>query len=228
VSGNQITGNLGHNGITVKNFAGVHITGNKVSRYDNAVVIRGTSRAVKISANRLTDNRRGIDVGSTAAQARLDGNIISDTTDRGIILAGPEAVSQNDSISGARLGMDVRSSAAVHDVSIDGGRRGMTLAAGRTTVAGAEISAEKVGVAVDPGASLDLQRSEINAREPVVGAAATEGNVLSRPPAPFQWLALAGAVFIAVAVSLHLLHRARSPICYAPTESTPHGVRNAW
>jgi parallel beta-helix repeat protein len=227
LSSNQLKGNDSHNGITVKDFAGVQITDNSVREFANAVVIRGTSRAAKISANRLSDNRRGIDIGATSAQAQLNGNVISDTTDRGIILSGPEAVSHNDSISGARLGMDVRNSAAVQDVSIEGGRKGMALTAGRTRVQGADISAENVGVAVDPGATLDLHSSEINAPQPVVGATASEGNILSRPPAPVQWLALAGAIFIAIAVSLHLLHRARSPICYAPTSSTPHGVGNA-
>jgi parallel beta-helix repeat protein len=228
LTANQIRGNGAHNGITVKDYAGVQIADNTVSHYSNAVVVRGTSRAVKISANRLTDNRRGIDVGATTAQARLDGNIISGAADRGIILAGPEAVSHNDSISDARLGMDVRTSATVNDVAISGVRRGLSLTGGRTTVERADIRASDIGVVVDPGAVVDLRSSEINAREPVVGTTATEGNILSRPPAPFQWLALAGAIFIAVAISLHLLHRARSPICYAPTESTPHGVRNAW
>lgn len=230
LNANRITGTGQADGITVKNVSGLRITANIIRRYINGILVTGSSRQVAISANRLSENQRGIFIDSPAMAARLDHNVVEDATERGIVLAGPGALSLHDSVVGSDIGVDIRSSSTVQQVDIDGVRRGIDVSGGRTRVEGAEIKAREIGLAVDAGALLYLRQSQINARQPISGAviSGVAGNSLLRPPAPFRWLALAGAIFIVLAVCLNLLHRARSPICYAPTKSTPRGVRNAW
>jgi len=51
---------------------------------------------------------------------------------------------------------------------------------------------------------------------------------LELPPPPFKWLALAGVLFILVAVFLHLVSRRRAPAHHARHTAVPSGVGNAW
>jgi parallel beta-helix repeat protein len=229
-AGNRVDGTDTADGISVKNFAGVRISNNSVSRYANGIVISGASRRVGISGNRVNNVRRGIDIGSASPGARLSRNIITNAPERGIILSGLGSISQHDTVTGSDIGIDVRNTAEVQHASVTGGRRGFNMVAGAASVLDATVVADEIGFSVDPGVTLDLRESEIEARYPIVGATfpAEAGNLLTTPPPPFQWLALAGALFIVSAVVLHLVHRARSPMSATPSEAVPRGVRNAW
>jgi hypothetical protein len=75
-----------------------------------------------------------------------------------------------------------------------------------------------------------LSGSTVIADNPVVGTTAPPeaGNITGNPPPPVPWLAVAGLVFVLLAVALHLMSRHRSPACHPRRVKAPPGVRNAW
>jgi hypothetical protein len=230
VTRNQITGDRRGDGILVKDFAGVRITGNTVHKYVNGILLSGSSPRARVTANKLTGQVRGIEVDAEVTGARLTHNVIESARERGLVLAGPRSVSEYDTITGSDIGVDVRNDAAVTGVRVHDGRRGINLVSGTTTVAAADIAVHEYGVNVDRSAELRLHQSRIIADHPVVGAKfpKSAGNEVGNPPPPFPWLALAGVLFVLIAVCLHLAHRRRAPACHPRRTAAPTGVRNAW
>jgi parallel beta-helix repeat protein len=230
VKGNRIEGGDAGNGISVKDFAGIAIAGNTVSRFTNGILLSGRSPRARISSNRLTHHIRGIEVESSVAGARLSHNLVNAATERGLVLAGAGTVSDHDIITGADIAVDIRNDTTVNGVRIRDGRRGINLVSGRVTVAAADVNVHEFGVNVDPAARLDISRSTIVADRPLVGirVAKTAHNTTGNHPPPFRWLALAGVAFIAVAVGLHLARRTRSRASHRRAKNASRSVRNAW
>ena len=230
ITGNDVVGAQTGDGIVVKNFAGVRVAGNKVTRYVNGVLLTGRSLEAQVSSNQLSGQVRGIEVDPQAVGARLGRNVVTSASERGLVLAGPGTVSDADTVNGCDIAVDVRGNVTLSGVRIRDGRRGINVFSGTATVAAADVSVHEYGVNVEPAATLNLQRSTVVADRPVVGAqvAPSAGNLLGNPPPPFQWLALAGALFILTAVCLHLAHRRRAPACHPRATAPPAGVRNAW
>ncbi|MDT4993367.1 MAG: mannuronan 5-epimerase [Actinoplanes sp.] len=234
VDSNNIVGNGTGDGIAVKNFAGTRIVGNQVSHHVNGVLLAGSSNRARIVGNHLTGQIRGIEVNPEVIGARLGGNVITAATERGLVLAGRGIVSAGDQITGSDIGVDVRRDVTLSDVTIRDGRRGINVVTGTATVAGATINVQEYGVNVATTAALRLQRSTIVAGHPVVGTIGTRRSAaighskLQNPPPPFQWLALAGALFILTAVGLHMVGRRRAPTGRPGQSGLPNGVRNAW
>jgi len=230
VSGNDVVGERTGDGIAVKNFAGVRVAGNKVTRYLNGVLLAGRSGRAQVSSNQLSGQVRGIEVDPQVIGARLGRNVVESASERGLVLAGPGTVSTADTVTGSDIAVDVRSTVTIGEVRVRDGRRGINIFSGTATVSAADISVSEYGVNVEPAGVLNLQRSTIVAARPIVGAgvAAPPGNRLGNPPPPFPWLALAGVLFILTALVLHLAHRRRAPACHARATAAPTGVRNAW
>lgn len=230
VIGNNVIGAAGGDGIAVKNFAGVRVAGNKVTRYLNGVLLAGRSARARVSSNRLSGQARGIEVGPQVVGARLHRNIVESASERGLVLAGPGTVSTDDTVSGSDIAVDVRNNVVVTGVRVRDGRRGINVFSGTATVSAADVSVHEHGVNVEAPGKLHLRRSTIVANRPIAGvkAAAAADNRLDEPPPPFRWLALAGVLFIVTAVCLHLVHRRRAPACHPRATAAPAGVRNAW
>ena len=229
VSRNIVVGDRTGHGIAVKDFAGVHIAGNQVTHYVNGVLVSGRSPGAQVAGNRLVGQVRGIEVDARAVGARLGGNVVRSAAERGLVLRAADAVSTGDAVSGSDIAVDVRGDATIAGVRIRDGRRGINIA-GRAVVTGADITVQEYGLNVETAGHLALRSSTIVARNPVNGIKRppTASNTLNNPPPPFQWLALAGALFIVVAVGLHLVSRRRTPSCHLRPKATPSGVRNAW
>ena len=230
VNGNTIIGTQTGDGIAVKSFGGVRIAGNKVTSYVNGVLLAGRSVQAQVSSNHLTGQVRGIEVDPQVVGARLGRNVVESAAERGLVLAGPGTLSNADTVSGSDIAVDVRSNVTVNGVRIRDGRRGINVFSGTATVSSANVSVHEYGVNVEPAGTLTLRRSTVIADRPIVGAKVTavEGNRLGNPPPPFQWLALAGALFILTAFCLHVAHRRRAPTCHPRRTAAPTGVRNAW
>ncbi len=230
VARNTVTGGGDGDGIAVKDFAGVHIVGNQVSRFTNGVLVTGRAADTQITANQLERQVRGIEIDPTVWGARLTGNSVGDISERGLVLAGSGIVSTGDTVRGADIGIDVRNNASIVGARVTSGRRGINLDSGRVIVTGAQVDVREYGINVDQPAVLDLSRSTVIARQPVVGAdeLTTGGNTFGSHQPPIQWLAVAGIAFIVTAVGLHYAGRRRSPDCHPRTANAPSGVRNAW
>ncbi len=230
VQHNAVTGGGDGDGIAVKDFAGVHITGNQVSRFTNGVLVTGRAADTQITANQLDRQVRGIEIDPSVWGARLTGNSVDDISERGLVLAGSGTVSIGDTVRGADIGIDVRNNASIVGARVTSGRRGINLDSGRVIVTGAQVDVHEYGINVDQPAVLDLTRSTVMAREPVVGAeeSVRGGNTLGSHRPPIQWLAVAGIAFIVTAVGLHYAGRRRSPACHPRVTNAPSGVRNAW
>jgi hypothetical protein len=68
-----------------------------------------------------------------------------------------------------------------------------------------------------------LHNSEVRAPDPVAGASLNDeaGNDISMT---LSWLALAGAIFVGLALALHLLHRIFSPLSSVRHRTAPATV----
>jgi parallel beta-helix repeat protein len=230
VIGNDVDGHGQGYGISVKQFGGVRIAGNRVSRYSGGVLLSaGAARAV-VTGNRLADTRRGIEVAAGAPHTRLGRNVVDHATDRGLVLAGAGTSSDADTVTGADIGVDLRADAVVSGVQVRHGRRGVNVVAGHATLTAATIDVREHGVDVAPAATVSLTGSTVIANQPVVGAFVQPqaGNTTGNPPPPVPWLAIAGMVFVLLAVAMHVVSRRRSPACHPRGAQAPSGVRNAW
>jgi parallel beta-helix repeat protein len=230
VTGNDVDGGGLGDGITVKQFGGVRIAANRVSRYFGGVLLSiGATEAV-VTGNRLADTRRGIVVAGGASAARLSRNVVDHATERGLVLIGAGTSSDADTVTGADIGVDVRADAMVSAVQIRNGRRGVNVDAGHATLTAATIDVREHGVDVAPAAAVSLTGSTVIANRPVVGAFVPPqaGNTTGNPPPPVPWLAVAGLAFVLLAVGMHLVSRRRSPACHPRGAQAPTGVRNAW
>jgi parallel beta-helix repeat protein len=133
-------------------------------------------------------------------------------------------------LTGARKGVLVNGTVDLRGVAIREVERGVLVGPdGHATLDGTNITATNKGIEVlgvagtgsGTGArakSLDrvkLTASEVKAPEPVVGTeVAATGNNLSAVP---SWLAIAGAIFVIIALFLHFGHRV-----YSPSSSVRH------
>ena len=227
---NVIVGDRTGDGIAVKDFAGVQIVGNSVTRYVNGVLLSGRSARAQVTDNHLAGQVRGIEVDPAVTRAVLGRNLVESASERGLVLAGPGTVSTDDVVTGSEIAVDVRGDVTVSGVRVRDGRRGINLFSGTATVSAADVTVREYGVNVEPAAALTLRHSTIVADHPVVGVTVpvTDGNQLELPPPPFKWLALAGVLFILVAVFLHLVSRRRAPAHHARHTAVPSGVGNAW
>jgi parallel beta-helix repeat protein len=230
VDRNTVAGGGTGDGIAVKDFAGVHIIGNRVSRFTNGMLVTGRAPGTEITGNQLDRQVRGIEIDPTVWGARLTGNTVSDISERGLVLAGSGVVSTADTVRDADIGIDVRNNASIVGARVTSGRRGINLDSGRVIIAGTQVDVREYGVNVDFPAVFEMTRTSVMAREPVVGADAPEsgGNTFGTHRPPVQWLAVAGIAFIVTAVGLHYLNRRRSPACHPRGTNAPSGVRNAW
>lgn len=117
-------------------------------------------------------------------------------------------------LTGARKGVVVQGTATVRNVTISEVERGIIVTEdARATIENSAITARSKGVDVlgSGGAGrVTLRSSDIRAPEPLVGADVSEAasNDLIAVP---SWLAVAGAVFVGLALVLHLGHRLWSP-----------------
>jgi len=97
---------------------------------------------------------------------------------------------------------------------------------GGALVDGGRIEAEKVGLDVQGLGGADriaLHNSEVRAPDPVAGASLNDeaGNDISMT---LSWLALAGAIFVGLALALHLIHRIFSPLSSVRHRTAPATV----
>jgi parallel beta-helix repeat protein len=230
VQHNAVTGGGSGDGIAVKDFTGVRIAGNQISRFTNGVLVTGTAPGTEITGNAIDRQVRGIEIDPTVWGARLTGNTVDRARERGLVLAGPGVVSTSDTVRGADIGIDVRNDVSIVGARVTSGRRGINLDSGRAIITAAQVEVREYGINRDFPAGLELSRSTVFARKPIVGITppATGGNTLGSHAPPIQWLAVAGIAFIGLAVALHYANRRRSPACHPRATSAPAGVRNAW
>ncbi len=140
---------------------------------------------------------------------------------------GPSAT-----LSGARKGLSVEGTADLHNVSItDVGREVLVGVAGRARIEATDIVAGSKGLEIfgtQTQSRVELLSSDVRAAEPVV--APTEpaqptwpltGNELSAVP---SWLAVAGGMFLALALALHLGSRVHSQADSCRHKALPAGV----
>ncbi len=137
-------------------------------------------------------------------------------------LVGIPGVSRSE-VTGARKGVVVNGNALLRDVSIQGVERGVLVGPqARVVISTTDIVASSKGVEVIGAESLtrvQLLSSDVRAPEPVVGTEVGEAtNNLDAVP---SWLAIAGAVFVALALVLHFGHRVLSPMSGARHKAMP-------
>lgn len=169
-------------------------------------VIASADSTVNLEAVRITARDTGVDVDPTAT----------------VSITGTPGVAQSI-ITGARKGVVVNGTAELRDVSINEVERGVLVGPeGKATINATDIVASSKGVEVIGAESLtrvQLLSSDVRAPEPVVGTEVGEAtNNLDAVP---SWLAIAGAVFVALALVLHFGHRVLSPMSGARHKAMP-------
>jgi poly(beta-D-mannuronate) C5 epimerase len=131
-------------------------------------------------------------------------------------------------VTGARKGLLVSGTADLKDVAISNVARGVLVDSGGTaTIDSTSIVTSSKGVEVqgfNGRSRVRLESDDIRAPDPLVGSTLWQesGNTLSAIP---SWLALAGAVFVSLAVLLHIGHRLLMPESHVRHEWRPGHAR---
>lgn len=199
---NLVEGNLsednGRDGIVVLDSGQSQIVGNTSRR--NRVGVRvslDSAYDVLVKDNVIDDNVVGVEAYGGARDVVIDGNTVTNSADTGVIIDAPRTQVVDTTISGSRIGLDVRTVASVDSVRIDDVRIGV--AAGEfaiLTAQGVDVTADEVALRRHRHADVSGARLEPHAprRELVMGPQPTWKRVL-----PFI-----GATAIALAVLLEL------------------------
>ena len=233
VAGNQLSGN--HNGINVYGGArdttlqsnvvrdtvnsGIILNEPSTSQNDSvinarkAVVIgRGPSTLTSLSVQQVL---RGVVV-SDGTAATLTGANIS-ASDVGIDVHNAATITlagASSTVTDARKGVVVAGTAVLPNIQMSKVGKGVVLGpSAKLSVDDGRIVAKDVGLDVQGLGGSDrvvLHNSNVRATDPVAGASVADltSNDIS---ATISWLAVAGAVFVALALILHLLHRLTMP-----------------
>jgi parallel beta-helix repeat protein len=246
ISGNQITGN--HNGIDVYNGTRDTALERNVVRdsQDTGLLLSDPASSLN---DTVINARKGVVVGhgtstlrELSVQQAVQGVVLAAGTSATISSAQIQASSVGiimrdvatlnvsgplSTITGARKGVVVRGTANLTNLAMQNITKGVVLdPTARVSMDGGRIEAEKVGLDVQGLGGADriaLHNSEVRAPDPVAGASLNDeaGNDISMT---LSWLALAGAIFVGLALVLHLLHRIFSPLSSVRHRTAPATV----
>jgi parallel beta-helix repeat protein len=133
-------------------------------------------------------------------------------------------------LTGARKAVVVNGTASLDNVNVREVDKGVLLTPdARLALDAGSVVARDVGVEVqgpDGADRLTLRDSDVRAAQPVTGASVTDqaSNDLS---ATMSWLAIAGTIFLALALALHLIHRVWSQTSDVRHTGQPADPRDA-
>jgi parallel beta-helix repeat protein len=233
VAGNQLSGN--HNGINVYGGARDTTLQNNVVRdtVNSAMILNEPSTSQNDS---VVNARKAVVIGrgpstltSLSVQQVLRGVVVSDGTaatltganisasDVGIDVHNAATITlagASTTVTDARKGVVVAGTAVLPNIQMSKVGKGVVLGpSAKLSVDDGRIAAKDVGLDVQGLGGSDrvvLHNSNVRATDPVAGASVADltSNDIS---ATISWLAVAGAVFVALALILHLLHRITMP-----------------
>jgi parallel beta-helix repeat protein len=233
VAGNQLSGN--HNGINVYGGARDTTLQNNVVRdsVNSAIILNEPSTSQNDS---VLNARKAVVIGrgpstltNLSVQQALRGVVVSDGTaatltganisasDVGIDVHNAATITlagASTTVTDARKGVVVAGTAVLPNIQMSKVGKGVVLGpSAKLSVDDGRIAAKDVGLDVQGLGGSDrvvLHNSNVRATDPVAGASVADltSNDIS---ATISWLAVAGAVFVALALILHLLHRITMP-----------------
>ena len=233
VAGNQLSGN--HNGINVYGGARDTTLQNNVVRdtVNSAIILNEPSTSQNDS---VVNARKAVVIGrgqstltSLSVQQALRGVVVSDGTaatltganisasDVGIDVHNAATITlagASTTVTDARKGVVVAGTAVLPNIQMSKVGKGVVLGpSAKLSVDDGRIAAKDVGLDVQGLGGSDrivLHNSNVRATDPVAGASVADltSNDIS---ATISWLAVAGAVFVGLALILHLLHRITMP-----------------
>jgi len=232
VAGNQLSGN--HNGINVYGGARDTTLQNNVVRdtVNSAIILSEPSTS---QGDSVINARKAVVIGRGPSTVS---NLSVQQALRGVVLNDGTAATLNAAnISASEVGIDVHNAATITlagaPTAISDARKGVVVA-GTAVLPNVQMSKVGKGVVLGPNAKLTvddgritardvgldvqglggsdrvvLHNSNVRATDPVAGASVADlSNDIS---ATISWLAVAGAVFVGLALILHLLHRITMP-----------------
>jgi hypothetical protein len=202
-----------------------------------AVHVQPRSGPVTIDGLRVVGGTDGI-VTSTGAPAVLLKNLSTEAVANDAVRnLAPGMLIDGGHIRGGHTGMDLRAETRVTGTQIDLTATGITISAGvPVTLGDVRVDAEAVGIAAEPGSTVQLSNSQVHGLEAIRGDVSQQGpNDLSLPP--LSVLGAIGLPLILMAILLEFLYlylntrraRARSrehlrrwrAMAATPTHSSP-------
>ncbi|MDH3227220.1 MAG: right-handed parallel beta-helix repeat-containing protein [Thermoleophilia bacterium] len=204
VEGNVVKRNA--DGIVLLDSPDNRVVANEVTGNQVGVRVNGKrSKRNVLRRNNLTDNQIGVQAYRGAARLNAAGTQISGG-DIGMALDAPNSQVVDITVTGARLGIELRRPAVARRLNISGAEVGLRDdgMARKRNLSGL-IAAEKVGIRQRGFAFPVGNAVTIDAPRPVVN----EITLNEQPPSYLWWLPLAGMFFIASAVLIELLRSRR-------------------
>ncbi|MFN0088876.1 MAG: glycosyltransferase [Acidimicrobiales bacterium] len=233
VEGNSVDSN-GIDGIVLLDSGRNTVVDNTVSNHKVGIRVNGD----RADANRVSDNRIsksqsvGISVFAGAEQTVLRNNSITETGGVGIVLDGAGSQSQSDRVDVARTGLELRQPSTVNGTQAANVDVGLVVKRhnGRSsTVDSVNLAANQIGVRVDRESRVTVAKSQISADEPFKGSSIKQGRdtVINtgRKPGP-RILGILALGFVAMAVLLEVVRRARLGSVHTPPGNAPEAVLN--
>jgi hypothetical protein len=182
------------------------VTAVTVTDSATAVRVEPRSGAVTIDGLRVVGGVDGI-VTSIGAPAVLVKNLSADGVGNDAVRTlAPGMLIDGGHIRGGHTGMDLRAATRVTGTQIELAATGISVAAGApVTLGNLWIDAETVGIAAEPGSSVQLSNSRVHGLEAIRGDVRQQGpNDLSLPP--LSVLGAIGLPLILVAILLEFLY----------------------
>jgi hypothetical protein len=182
------------------------ITALTVADSATAIRVEPRSAAVTIDGLRVVGGTDGI-VTSAGAPAVLVKNLSADGVGNDAVRnLAPGMLIDGGHIRGGHTGMDLRAATRVTGTQIELAATGISVAAAvPVTLGNLRVDAETVGIAAEPGSSVQLSNSRVHGLEAIRGEVQQQGpNDLSLPP--FSVLGAIGLPLILVAILLEFLY----------------------
>jgi parallel beta-helix repeat protein len=225
VSGNLVERN-GRDGIVLLGSSDNLVRGNIVRGNRVGVRVNLRSGDNRVQRNVLTGNRIGVELYGGAYDARLVGNEVRDSAQKGMVFEAPGTTSRDDRVAGSPLGVEIRAPARLRGTAVSATDQGIVVTdRGIAAIDGATVRAASAGLDIRPGGLVRLRTSSISSATPLSGSPprAVLASKLVAPAGPLPWLAMVGVGYLVVAIVLQLVHLGRNRTD-ARLREVPQGV----
>lgn len=194
----------------------VTVSGTDVGDSRTGISVYGPARRVALRGLTVSGSRVGVTASGTTGAVSLTDVKVDDASRKGLSSASPGLRATGlrvtgGTVSGATTAVDLGASATLDTLTVSGARRGMHVAAGvHVTGTALDILAERKGIEIDRGGSLDLRDSRVRAPIALSGAGSVRrlGDTEVTLP-PFPWLGFAALLALTLAIGLQTVHQVR-------------------